>query len=209
MNSNLHPASSRVITVLRQRFKKSIIWRFNCGISNDESRNLQWISTHACVVTVGQSVEANFEKTKQNIRSCIPIIPPTPISGVSVGLSDVVTPLTLTHIVETTPRQPKRNPARYLHFALLLLLRLNPPSRSARTPGHTSSKLPEQGKKGNMLIGVKTSWLLVIITVKKCTENFSRDILSVCPSKLRHWGIKDQCGELRSIIKKKTARLRG
>lgn len=166
----------------------------------------------------GQSVEVSFEKTKKHQlktstsgRAPASLESPPPNSGVPVGLSDVVTPLTLTHIVETTPRQPKRNPARCLHFPLLLILCLNPPSRSARIihPGHTSSKSPEQGKKGNMLIGVMTSWLLVIITVKKCTENFSRDILSVCYSKVQHRGIKDQCHELRSIIKKKTAGLRG
>lgn len=53
-----------------------------------------------------------------------PCNPPSAHIRVAVCLSDVVT---VTHVVETTPQQPKQNPARRLRFALPLLLFSYPP----------------------------------------------------------------------------------
>lgn len=91
--------------------------------------------------------------------------------------------LTVTQVVETTPLQPKRNPARCLHFTLLLLLCLSshPYGAHALLIIHPLNPL-SRTKKRKTLIGVMTSWLLVLITVKKCTENFSPDILSALTS---------------------------
>lgn len=59
---------------------------------------------------------------------------PTTHIGVPVCLSDVGT---VTHVVETTPRQLKRNPARCLHFARPPLLFSYPPF-----PDRASSRSP-------------------------------------------------------------------
>lgn len=116
-----------------------------------------------------------------NISSCLPIIPTTHIRGVSRPLRCGNAADADSHCGNNTSAA-KTEPS-----TLFTLHTASPPaSQPTLTPGHTSSESPEQGKKGNMLIGVMTSWVLVIITVKKCTENFSRDILSVCPSELRH-----------------------
>lgn len=139
----------------------------------------------ACFVTVGQSVDAHFEKK----------ISPK-LQALQAGLLHRHNPhhpyqgarrcgnaLTVTQVVETTPLQPKRNPARCLHFTLLLLLCLSTHPYGAHVLLIIRPLNPlSRTKKRKTLIGVMTSWLLVIITVKKCTENFSPDILSALTS---------------------------